>query len=139
MKNIRAAVRALLLADSTVNSLVGGVRIHVVRLPQGQKDPSIVFNRINETGDYHMQGDSRLAQTRIQLDAWATRNDSACQLADAAYEVMTGFAGDVVWGSNSPTETVTIMGTFLDQGREDFDQVAELFRMSRDYIVFYRA
>jgi hypothetical protein len=31
------------------------------------------------------------------------------------------------------------MGTFLDQGREDFDQVAELFRMSRDYIVFYRA
>jgi len=137
MKDIRPALRALLLGDATVSGLVGGVRIHVVRLPQGQRAASIVLSRISEGADYHMAGASGLAQTRMQVDSWAEDPDDAATLGNAVYDRLSGFRGPVSWGSNSPQDEIQIGGIFFDQGREDFDDVSELYRMSRDYLIWY--
>lgn len=137
MKDIRPALRSFLLGDPTVSSLVGGVRIHAVRLPQGQRNPSIVYNRVSEGADYTNDGDSGLTQARIQVDAWATHQDSAVELADAVYNRLTGHRGTVAFGSGSPQDEIAVRGVFLQQGREDYDSTAELYRMSRDYLVWY--
>jgi hypothetical protein len=137
MKDIRLALRAALLADPTINGLVGGLRIHAVRLPQGQTASSIVYNRISETGDYHTQGPSGLAQTRMQVDCWAQTQDAAVVLASAVYDRLSGFSGPVNYGTNSPQDQIVVRGVFLDTGREDYDDVAQLYRMSRDYLIWY--
>lgn len=139
MKDIRWALRALLLGDATVSGLVGGERIHPITLPQGQKRPSIVFNRISEGADYHMQGDSGLAETRMQIDSWAQTEAQSVELANAVYDTLSGHTGIVPFGTNSPQEEIRIHAIFMDTGREDFDASAELFRMSRDYIIRYHS
>lgn len=129
MKDIRPALRSLLLADATLSALVGGQRIFPVIMRQGEQDPSVVYNRITETADYHMLGPSGLYETLVQFDAWATTHAAAVQLADAVYDLLSGFSGLV--------GTIQIHGIFLINGRENYDSVVSFFRMSRDYRVVY--
>lgn len=98
-------------------------------MPQGQVDPSVVYNRIAEAADYHMAGRSGLLSTRMQVDAWANRADVAEQLAGAVYDRLSGFSG--VEGD------VTIQAVFMVAGRDDFDPAANLYRTSRDYEIWY--
>jgi Protein of unknown function (DUF3168) len=142
MKDIRSALRFFLLADATVASLVGGsnpttARIFPILMPQDEKNTSLVYNRITEVSDYHLLGSSHLEQTRMQIDAWAMRPGAASELADAVYDRLSGHAGTVVFGSNSPQDFIEFRGVFMVSGREDYDGTAELFRMSRDYLIWY--
>lgn len=131
MNDIRPALRTFLLADPTISGLVGGVRIHHLRLPQDQVAPSIVFLKVSETGDYHLASDSGLAQLRMQIDAWAQSADAATQLANAVYDRLTGERGAM--------DSIDVRGIFLLNGRDDYDDVTRLFRISRDYNIFYGA
>ena len=133
MKDFRPALVSILVASSDVTSYVGSgtsARIFPVQLPQGEKMPSIVYSRITELSDYHMEGDSGLATARVQVDAWGIRPDIASGLSNAAHDVLSGFRG--------VQEEVEIQGVFHVNSREDFDASAELFRMSRDYMLWYR-
>jgi hypothetical protein len=136
MKDIRPALRLFLLDDVTVSGLVGGTRIFPIRMPQGEKNTSLVYNRITEASDYHMLGSSNLEQTRMQMDSWATRPDAASELANAVHDRLSGHAGIVTVGG-TPQVSVEFQGAFLVSGREDYDDTAELFRMSRDYLIWY--
>lgn len=131
MKDIRPALRTFLLDDPAVSALVGGSRIHHVRMPQDQVEPSVVYNKISEFGDYNMAGDSGLGHMRMQVDSWAQNADAATQLANAVYDRLTG-AREVMSG-------VTVRGVFLDSGRDDYDDVVKLFRSSRDFMIWYGA
>lgn len=135
MKDIRVALRTYLLADATVSSLVGGERIHHTRLPEAQVDPSVVFVKVSETGDYHMAGDSGLGQARYQIDSWAQNADSATTLANAVYDRLTGARGAITVDSGF----VNLRGAFLANGRDDYDDVAQLYRVSRDFLIWYGA
>lgn len=137
MNDLRLALRALLLGDATVSALVGGVRVHPIRLPQGQQNPSIVLNRVTESGHYVMSGSAGMAQARFQVDSWALTSQLANELGNAAYDALSGYRGPVSFGGNSPQDSFVIHGVFLDQGREDFDATSDLYRLSRDYIVYY--
>ena len=137
MKDIRLAFRALLLADPTVNSLVGGTRVYPVRPPQTQRAPSLVYLRIIDFSDYNMLGNSGLQRTSMQLDAWADTHDASVQLADAAHDAISGFRGRAVYGSNSPQDYVDIRGIFQNIGRDLTDDLTQMFRMSRDYTIAY--
>lgn len=131
MKDIRPALRTFLLGDGTISSLVGGVRVHYGRLPQNQLDPSVVFTKTTETGDYHLQGDSGLGQVRMQFDSWALGTDLATTLANAVYDRLTGANGEL--------STINVRGIFLVGGLDDYDEVAKLYRSSRDYVIWYGA
>jgi hypothetical protein len=131
MRDIRPALRSFLLADATVSGLVGGERIYHVRLPQGKVEPSAVYNKISEFGDYHMLGDSGLGHMRMQIDAWAQNADAAVELANAIYDRISGASGLM--------DDVVVQGVFLDSGRDDYDAVTKMFRISRDFIIWYGA
>jgi hypothetical protein len=135
VKDIRPALRTFLLADPTINGLVGGYRIHSVRLPQDQTEPSVVYIKVSETGDYHMAGDSGLGQVRMQIDAWAQNGDGATNLANAVYDRLTGNRSVISFDS----ETLDMRGAFLENGRDDYDEVSQLYRASRDFIIWYGA
>ncbi len=133
MKDIRPALRSFLLEDPTISGLVGGSRIHSARLPQDQLDPSIVYHKISEIGDYDMDGDTSLGQMRMQIDAWALSNDIANQLANAVYDKLTGHRGIITFNSS----TLDMKGAFLASGREDYDDIMKMFRVSRDFLIWY--
>lgn len=134
----RPGLRAYLLADTTISTLVDS-RIYPVQLPQGIRSPSIVYNRISEIESYHMAGPSALMQTRYQFDAIAQSIDDASAVADAIKERLGGFAGDIQFGVQSPPEnSMTVEGIFFTNGREDYEGELELYRVSRDYIVWYK-
>jgi hypothetical protein len=129
MKDIRPAIRSILLADTNVSTMVGGLRIFPMTMPQGIIDPSVVYHRITEVGDYSMEGDTGLLLARLQIDSWGQKADLASQLAGFVHDVLSGFRG--IDG------TVNIQGIFLLTGREDFDSVAKMYRVSRDYETWY--
>lgn len=132
--DVRQGLHAYLLADAAISALVGGIRIYPVKLLQGQVNTSIVYSRISEVGDHHMTGPSGLNSIRIQIDAWAQTAAAANTLANLIKERIDGFSGVMTYGANSPPDQqVTVQGVFFDSAREDWDQTATLYRVSRDY------
>jgi hypothetical protein len=125
----RPALRDFLMADASISDAVGGVRIYPVILQQGQRQPSLVYNRISDVGDYHMLGPSGLARPRFQIDAYAETQDLADTLNRLVKDRLDGFSGDM--GS------VTVQGAFIDSLRDEYEQDSKLFRVSTDYIIWF--
>lgn len=136
LADIRPGLRAYLLGDNAIAALVG-TRIHPVKLPQGQTQPSIVYSRISAIGEHHMQGSSGLARPRIQIDCWAQSADIATALGNLVKERIDGFRGQMEFGGNSPADIIAVQGVFFDNERDDYDDAAQLYRLSRDYFVWY--
>jgi Protein of unknown function (DUF3168) len=132
MKDIRLAFRALLLSDPTVNTLCGG-RCYPVQMPQNMRSPSLVYFRVSDFSDYHMLGDSGLQRISMQLSSWADKHDLSVNLADAAHDALTGFAGRVTYDVNF----IDIRGIFQTNGRDLLDHETQLYNMSRDYTISY--
>lgn len=131
MKDIRPALRSFVLGSPEIAAVVVA-RMFPGKLPQGTTQASIVYNRVSGAGDYHMQGLSGFAKHRIQIDAWAPTAEVASSLADLIRDRIDGYRGDM--GSMSPP-VVTVQGVFMVDQREDYDDAAKLYRMSRDYFI----
>lgn len=134
--DIRAALRAYLLADSTIASLVG-TRMYPVKLPQGTALASIVFTRVSGLSGVTSSGREGLSRPRVQIDCWAPTMDAAATLADRVKERIEGFKGAIQWDENSPGNQVTVQGVFFDSEREDYDDTAKLHRVSHDYLIWF--
>lgn len=139
MKDVRPAIRQILLDDPTVAGLVGSLRIYPTNLPQGIQQPSIVCSMVSEDTHYHMQGASNLVSSRYQISAWALTADLSVELADAAKDALSGFRGDVGYGSNSPLIYVTVQGIFHDQGGDGdaYDSTSKMYARRRDYSIWF--
>jgi hypothetical protein len=143
MKDIRSAVRDILMSDAAVLAAVttgnspDKPRIYPGTLPQGVTAPSIVQNIITEDVGYVMSRDDGLMLTRLQLDAWAKTPDEAVALGGLVFDCLTGFSGTVSYGSNSPQTDVVVRAIFHDQGRDDYDATAQKYSRRRDYMVWY--
>lgn len=137
--DVRLGLRAYLLADSGISTLVGALRIYPVKLPQGQLQPSIVYRRISGLGDHHMEGASGLNRVRIQIDCYSQSVDTANTLANLVKERIDGFGpGAMEWDESSPANAIAVQGIFFDSEREDWDAEAELHFVSRDYMVWFK-
>lgn len=137
MKDVRPALRSLLLADPTVNGMVGGTRIYPIVMPQGMRSPSVVYQRITGTYLYGMDGSAGVQQNTIQFDSIAESADAATNLANAVHDVLAGFKGQVSYGSNSPQGFVVFQGMFRTNERDLYDGVTQLFRISRDFAIWF--
>lgn len=135
IKDIRTALRGFLLADATVASIVG-TRIYPRVLPQGVRDPAVVYNRVSMLGDHHMQGASGLVEVRMQLDAWAETGDEAYELASAVKGRLDGYRGEML-SVASPPEVVRVQGVFFANARDGYDDARALYRESWDYMLHY--
>lgn len=132
----RPALRAVLLSDADILALVDQ-RIYPMILAQGDRGPSLVYQKISSVPDYSLAGPSKIAQIRVQIDSWAQNIDSATALADAVKNKLNGFAGEISYGDDSPQATLNFKGIFFDSEREDYDGVSRLYRISRDYFMYY--
>ena len=134
--DLRVGFRAYLLDDAGIAAVVG-TRVYPIRLPQGQISPSIIYTRISGFGDNHMLGPSGLSRPRLQVDCWAQSADTASTLANLVKERIDGFRGTWLWGEDSPEEGIAVQGVFFENEREDYDDAVQLYRVSRDYFVWY--
>jgi hypothetical protein len=132
MKDLRPALREFLLGDSNIAALVVA-RVFPVVLPQGTKLASVVYTRISGQGDYTMQGPSGYARPRIQIGAWAPKADDAVILANRVKDRLDGYAGAMGSGGN----VVTVQGVFMSDEREQYDDVVQMFGVSRDYFIHH--
>lgn len=137
LADLRVGLRAWLLDDATISAAVGGTRIYPIKLPQGQMLASIVYSRISGQGDHHMEGPSGLNRARVQIDCWASTVDAADLLARQVKERIDGYRGSILWGEDSPAEAIVVQGIFFDGEREDWDDAAQMYRASKDYIVWF--
>lgn len=137
IKDLRPGLRAYLLADAALSALVV-TRVFPVKLPQGQLNPSVVYSRISGVGDHHMRGPSGLARPRIQIDCWAVSADLSSQLARLVKNRIDGFRGEMEFGSNSPKDSLTVLGVFFDSERDFYDDGNEMYRVSQDYFIWFR-
>ena len=135
--DLRVGLRAYLLDDAAISAAVGGARIYPIQLPQGQKLASIVYARIYGQGDHHMVGPSGLNRVRVQVDCWAMTADVADLLARQVKERLDGYRGAMLWGDESPADAIVVQGIFYDSEREDWDDAAQMYRSSKDYIVWF--
>ena len=133
LKDLRPALRAFLLGDGTISTLVGGARIYPGQVPQGVVLDSIVYTEISSVGDHHSTGPSGLTAPRIQLTAWSKTSDGAHALGLAIKAKLDGYAG--VMGTGGAA--VTVQGAFFDSWRDLYDDVTKLFGKNSDYFINY--
>lgn len=128
---IGAGLRAFLLGDVALSAAVGGSRIYPVVLPQGAVLPAVTYLEVSAARPHASpQGPLGHAGSRIQVDTWATTYAGALDLAELIRKRLDGYRG--------PAGAEMIQGAFLDGSREFYEDVPRQWRVSRDYIVWYR-
>lgn len=134
LKDLRPALRALLLANAELKTMVGDNRIYPGKLPQGQIAPSIVYNEISDVGRYTNDGPDGLASPRYQIDAWASTAGEAATLGRLIKEAIDGYKGTVTWGTGN---SVVVRGVFMEASRSIYDDPSGLSGHSRDFIIWF--
>lgn len=136
---IREALRAILLGDIAVSAAVGGTRIYPLQMPQGERDPSLVYQRVGGIAETTLDGPQTVRETRMQVAAWALDPDGAAALMTLAETRLNGFSGLVPVGDDSPQQTVNIKGIFLDTEFDSYDAQATLYRDGRIFRVVWQS
>jgi len=132
MRDIRLALHEFLLSDVDIVTMIGD-RVYPIKIPQDVSASCIVYTRISDVGDYHLAGPSGIAAPRIQIDAWAPSANRSVTLANLIKTKIDGFRG--VMGSGD--SAVKVLGVFVADLREDYDDAAKLFRTGRDYFLHH--
>lgn len=135
--DLRPGLRNCLLSNTDISSMVGGTRVFPVRMKEGERSDSIVYLRVGETEGYHFTAATGLILARMQIDSWSQSTDRCNRLADLVKEHLGGFSGPMQYGGSSPSDYVVVQGVFLLSGFEDYDQEAQLYRLSRDFSIVY--
>lgn len=111
---MEADLLSLILSSSGVTDLVGQ-RVTWGARPQGVGKPDIALLLVSGVPDYHMQGESGLDASLVQVDI---RSDASLKAAgdirDAVRAVLSGYSGTV--GST------TFYGIFLRSVRQRVEQ-----------------
>jgi len=134
--DLRPGLRNYLLTSTPIAAMVTD-RVFPVRMLEGERRDSIVYFRAVETESVHYTGPSGLIAVRMQIDSWSESALNAMRLANLVKERLVGFSGIMSNGGNSPNDFVVVQGIFLLTGFEDYDGVAQMYRMSRDYNIVY--
>lgn len=136
----RPALRAFLLTDTDIAQLVGNVRVFELKLPQGVRATSLVYQGFPVPAEHTMKGPSGLAVERVQIDAYAQRQDDATDLANRVKARLDGFRGawPMAWLDGSPVPALTVQGVFFEGGAPiDWDSDADLARKGYDFMVHF--
>lgn len=110
---MKAAIRALLLANSGVAAIVGD-RIAWGALPRGTAYPAIALHLISGPRHYAMSGPSGLVQSRVQVDC--------CTESPAAADALARVVRRALDGIRTTVGGVMIQGAFLDTEADRRDE-----------------
>jgi len=126
------AIRTRLLATSGVTALVSQ-RVYCGSRPQGGTLPDIIINRISGAPVYTDDGESGLAQARLELDCWGTTYASAKNAARAVIASLSAFFGTV----GGTTFQYILLDAERDFRESGGDAPEYLFRTNLDFIVWF--
>lgn len=135
--DIRPGLRNHLLTDASIAAMVS-TRIYPVRNAEGNRSDCIVFVRVLENESYNFTGRTGLVGARFQIDAWSQSTDRVNHLADLVKERLSGYSGIWSYGGSSPNDFVTVQGAFLTTAFEDYSEEAQMYRLSRDFMIWYK-
>jgi hypothetical protein len=128
--SIAADLRTLMLEDASVAADVGAARIYPLQLPQNPALPAVTYFEVSAQRPYSsQQGPLKLCGSRFQIDAWALTFAEACLVAEKIRIRLDGYCGAV--GDS------TIQGIFLDNSRALYESEPKLYRVSRDYLIWF--
>lgn len=89
---IEYAIRSLALADTQIGNLVA-TRWYPNPIPENPTYPLIGYQIISENNVSSHQGNSNLAETRLQLSVWGTTYDNAVTLKEHLKRVLRDYKG----------------------------------------------
>lgn len=125
-------IRTRLLATSGVTTLVSQ-RIYCGSRPQGGTLPDIIINRVSGAPVYTDDGESGLAEARIEIDCWGTTYGAAKNVARAVIASLSAFFGTV----GSTTFQYILLDAERDF-REGGGNASEyLFRTNMDFVIWF--
>lgn len=82
-------VRDLLLADSAIAGICQD-RIYPAELPDGCTFPAVVVTKATGAGEYDLDGDAGLEDSRVQIDSYAVSYELAVELATKIRRNLSG-------------------------------------------------
>jgi hypothetical protein len=124
-------LRAFLLADATIASLIGA-RIYPIVLPQGPTVPALTYHWVSIDEIYTMAGPSGLVVKRIQFDCWAETFKEVEALSDAIRLRIDGFSG---WLNTGSPPSSRIQAIFREVERDWYEDEPVLYRRTIDYFI----
>jgi len=128
------------LKDSPVVGAVCGDRVYPGQLPQRPRYPAIVIDVISDVPDYTQEGESGVAESRLQIDchghdaANADGWDTSRELAMAVKSALSGRR--LIVATNAGGEE--IQSSFLTNQRRFFSDVTQTQVVSMDLLIGYR-
>lgn len=139
--DVRLGLREFLHDDAGIAAIVGATlasaRIYPLVMVQDNVRPCLVYTLVSGLGDHHMQGVG-LPRARYQIDAWAKDIDTAVTLSNLVKERLDGYRGTMAYGTNSPQDEIEVLGVFFADEREDYDSEKQMYRVSRDFLIWHR-
>jgi hypothetical protein len=129
---LEGAIVSKLRATSGVTDITG-LRIWPARRVQARDLPAITVQRVSGAPVYTNDGESGLAEARIQIDSWGATYTEAKNAARAVQTALSAFTGTV--------DSVAFRFSYLDTERDDQegggDEPEYLFRTSMDFMVMF--
>jgi hypothetical protein len=114
---IETELYTALTADTTVNAAVTG-RVYPLIMPQNPTFPAITYERISSNKVNGLAGYLGMDNAHIMLNIWATRYDTAKELAEDVHDCMNKVAG---------------FRSLLINDMDGYDPDTQLFVVSQDY------
>lgn len=121
-----------LTQDVAAVSTLVGTRVYAKQLPQKPTLPAITWDDVGSVWNRDMTGPAGKVRRRISLNAWASTERGAQELADAIRQGLDGFDGDM---------RNTVVGNIrIDLRLNNFEEeagVTGLYRVMQDFIIAY--
>jgi hypothetical protein len=132
---IEQAFRAALLRSDAVRRLLAA-RVYPVVLPQAPQYPAATYQMVSNWSEYSHDGASRFADSRIQVDLYATTHGEVAALRNAVMGALSGAKG----GFGEPT--VRIQGVFRVMELDAYEAALEtagprVWRKTLDFRVIF--
>ena len=122
-----------LSSDTDVAALIssdGIVRIFHMIAPQNIKFPYVTYQIISGAPDYHLNGQTTLFRSRIQIDIWSKKSQETVNVDAAIRKSLTALRGTI--------NDTLIYGVFLERVADFYEVDSEIFRISTDYFFNYK-
>lgn len=107
--SVEYAIKTLILADATLTTLWSN-RYYPMRIPENPTYPCGSYQQVSQVNVSSHQGNSNLAQTRLQLTVWTSSYDQGKTIRDELkrllrdYHSLTAVAGTrldrVIWDND---------------------------------------
>lgn len=106
------------LSGNTTVSAITSARIYPVVMPQNPTFPAITYQRVSADHITDLSGFSNLENAHILINIWATRYDTAKELAEDVHVAM---------------DNSTAFKCSLSNDLDGYDHETELYFVSQDY------